>query len=100
MESMLLPPTSVFRHGRSAILVNIGWYPKVASYDLLGEQPHYSTLGEAWNDPFSIHIDPYFAGCTSKGSDNSSNFDAPPLAQRPCQSNTITPLSCYNRDVS
>ena len=29
------------------MLVDIGWYPKIASYDMLGAQPHYSIPGKA-----------------------------------------------------
>ena len=39
--------TSVFRHEASPILVNIGWYQIVASYDMLGKQPHFSMPAEA-----------------------------------------------------
>ena len=31
----------------SPTLVEIGWFPKVASYDMLGEQPYYSIPAEA-----------------------------------------------------
>ena len=51
-----LPSTSVFRHDESPTLVNVGWYPKVASCDMLGERPHYSIPGEALQNLMQVRF--------------------------------------------
>ena len=51
-----LPPTLVFGHEEVSTLVNIGWYPKVTSYNMLGEQPHYFIPGGAWLENLDLSL--------------------------------------------